>query len=155
MRERLVLASTEACHAGLRTEVSLLKEQARPYECGSAWISAVLVPCDAACLAEHPLDSGTEDLGDSGTEDRGDLQTEDLGDSGTEDRGDSFCLKPATACGILRVSQRPAATRAITATLFRDAGYVPYRRVSTKRRTRAHCRAGARILTTRRGKESS
>ena len=87
MRERPVLASTEACRAGLRTEVSLLKEQARPYECGSAWISAVLVPCDAACLAEHPLDSGTEDLGD--------LQTEDLGDSGTEDLGDSFCLKPA------------------------------------------------------------
>lgn len=138
MRERPVLASTEACRAGLRTEVSLLKEQARPYECGSAWISAVLVPCDAACLAEHPRDSGTED--------RGDLQT--------EDRGDLFCLKPATACGILRGSQRPAATSATTATLFHDAGYVPYRRVSTKRRTRAHCRAGARILTTRRCKES-
>ena len=69
--EALNAAITEACHAGLRTEVSLLRERARPDECGSAWISAVLVPCDAACLAERPKDSGTEDRGDSGTEDRG------------------------------------------------------------------------------------
>ena len=108
MRERLVLASTEACHAGLRTEVSLLKEQARPYECGSAWISAVLVPCDAACLAEHPLDSGTEDLGDSGTEDRGGFA--DRGPGGFRNRGPGGFILLET-CDGMRYTSRVAAPR--------------------------------------------